>query len=367
MNQSGVESSNIFVQNPESKWNRNINIDFRSNYLLNRRLNAIQESDYVSLIGSTPRYEAASLNVRLRQPVIKKNLTIASTGFPTDPTYPIDQLGNGMKTLYQIAQGRHNAPYEMFQARNPNIISGSNSIQREDGDAVKSIRDRPTPRTRKTRQLVGQRSASCLHRIGNKILGDAGVLEEGRGAADPRPASLDAPSYLIGSGVQSGILHAYASTPGAHDLNVGGQRPSLNNLMGYTTKQECLYLVGADFDIDRDSRDKSRHESKKPLIIYQGHHGDLGARQADIIPPPSSYVEKSGLYVNTEGRVQQSQAAIRPAGAQADIRDDLMILQALSNLLPSGLSAPEAPEGSGDSIWLRGWMEPRSAHSPLTD
>lgn len=141
MNQLGVESSNLFPQDPESKWNKNINIDFRSNYPSNKKLNAIHESDYVLLIGSTPRYEAALLNVRLRQMVIKKNLTIASIGFPTDLTYPINQLGNGMKTLYQLAQGKHNALSRMFQAKNPAIVAGFHSIQREDGDAVKFICD----------------------------------------------------------------------------------------------------------------------------------------------------------------------------------------------------------------------------------
>jgi len=141
MNRLGIESSNLFLQDPESKWNKNINIDFRGNYLLNKRLNAINESDYILLIGSTPRYEAALLNVRLRQMVIKKNLTITSIGFPTDLTYAINQLGNGMKTLYQVTQGKHNALYKMFQAKNPTIMVGFNSIQREDGEAVKYMCD----------------------------------------------------------------------------------------------------------------------------------------------------------------------------------------------------------------------------------
>lgn len=199
------------------------------------------------------------------------------------------------------------------------------------------------------------RSASCLHRIGSKILGQlpsssSSLVATSLTGAEWKPAykwrhipsilagDPNTKSSLIGSGLQSGILHAYASVAGAYDLNVGGQRPNLGDSVGHTTKQECIYLLGADFDVDWGPRDKSSHkaiESKKPLIIYQGHHGDLGARQADIILPSSSYVEKSGLYVNTEGRVQQSQAAIRPSGAQADIRDDFMILQALSNLLSS--------------------------------
>lgn len=158
LNQLGAESSAISIQNPESKWNKNVDVDFRSSYLLGGdhgdlgKLNELgggargapEESgacDFVLLIGSTPRYEATLLNVRIRQLVRKKNITIASIGFPTDLTYPINQLGNGMKTLYQLAQGKHGALWRALQAKNPNIILGFNAFQREDGDSLKFICD----------------------------------------------------------------------------------------------------------------------------------------------------------------------------------------------------------------------------------
>ena len=46
-----------------------------------------------------------------------------------------------MKTLYQLAQGKHNALYRILQAKNPNIILGFNAFQREDGDSLKFICD----------------------------------------------------------------------------------------------------------------------------------------------------------------------------------------------------------------------------------
>jgi NADH-quinone oxidoreductase subunit G len=59
--------------------------------------------------------------------------------------------------------------------------------------------------------------------------------------------------------------------------------------------------------------------SKKPFIIYQGHHGNIGAKQAHVILPATSYVEKKGTFVNTEGRVQQTKTAIQSG---SDARDD---------------------------------------------
>ncbi len=62
---------------------------------------------------------------------------------------------------------------------------------------------------------------------------------------------------------------------------------------------DLLWLLGADeFDTGRIGADT--------FVVYQGHHGDRGAARADVILPGCTYVEKSGTYVNTEGRVQRA-------------------------------------------------------------
>jgi NADH-quinone oxidoreductase subunit G len=66
------------------------------------------------------------------------------------------------------------------------------------------------------------------------------------------------------------------------------------------------------------------------FVIYQGTHGDRGAARADVILPGATYTEKSGLYVNTEGRVQLADRANFPPG---DAREDWAILRALSDVL----------------------------------
>ena len=54
---------------------------------------------------------------------------------------------------------------------------------------------------------------------------------------------------------------------------------------------EIRYLLGADFP------ETLVDNAKAPAFtIYQGHHGSLGAQQADVILPSTSYVEKSGRY-----------------------------------------------------------------------
>ena len=50
------------------------------------------------------------------------------------------------------------------------------------------------------------------------------------------------------------------------------------------------------------------------FVIYQGHHGDIGAERADIVLPSAAYTEKNATYVNMEGRPQRAYAAVAPVG-----------------------------------------------------
>jgi len=89
-------------------------------------------------------------------------------------------------------------------------------------------------------------------------------------------------------------------------------------------KADVLFLLGAD-EIEVDPG---------VFVIYIGTHGDRGAQRADVILPGAAYPEKTGLYVNTEGRVQMAARASFPPG---DAREDWAILRALSDVLGSRL------------------------------
>jgi NADH-quinone oxidoreductase subunit G len=84
-----------------------------------------------------------------------------------------------------------------------------------------------------------------------------------------------------------------------------------------------LWLLGADgFDPAR--------VAAGTFVVYQGHHGDAGAQRADVILPGVAYTEKSGTYVNTEGRVQRGFPAVDPPG---EARADWTILRAFSAVI----------------------------------
>ena len=77
------------------------------------------------------------------------------------------------------------------------------------------------------------------------------------------------------------------------------------------------------------------------LNVYVGHHGDRGAVSADVILPCAAYSEKSGTWVNLEGRVQRGDRAAFPPG---DAREEWAILRALSEALGKTLPFDTLPE-----------------------
>ncbi len=89
---------------------------------------------------------------------------------------------------------------------------------------------------------------------------------------------------------------------------------------------DVVVLLGAD-EIDTSALGRA-------FVVYVGSHGDAGANRADVILPGAAYVEKPGIYVNTEGRVQIANRATFPKG---EAKEDWAIFRALSEHLGAKL------------------------------
>jgi NADH-quinone oxidoreductase subunit G len=165
------------------------------------------------------------------------------------------------------------------------------------------------------------------------------MLVLGQGAlARPDGAQVLAAARRIAEGcglVRDGwngfnVLHTAAARVGGLDLSfvpATGGRDTGGILAGCKAGDiEVLYLFGAD-EIDTSDLGDA-------FVIYQGHHGDRGARRADVILPGAAYTEKNATYVNTEGRVQLAQRATFPPG---EAREDWKIVRALSDALGKSL------------------------------
>jgi NADH-quinone oxidoreductase subunit G len=96
---------------------------------------------------------------------------------------------------------------------------------------------------------------------------------------------------------------------------------------------DVLFLLGAD-EIDMTATGGA-------FVVYIGTHGDAGAHRANVILPGAAYTEKSGTYVNTEGRVQQTN---RAGFAPGEAKEDWAILRALSDVLGHRLPFDSLPQ-----------------------
>ena len=239
----------------------------RASYLFNATVAGIEDADAILIIGSNPRREAPVLNARIRKAWMRNGLRVGVIGERADLTYPTEYLGAGPDTLGNIASTSFGEV--LAKAERPLVIVGQGALNREDGLAV-----------------------------------------------------LAAAAKLAVKGEWNGlsILHTAASRVGALDLGFVPGEGGLDAQAMANGGVDVLFNLGAD-EIEIGGG---------PFVVYIGSHGDRGAHRANVILPAAAYTEKSGTYVNTEGRVQRSDRANFPPG---DAREDWAILRALSDVI----------------------------------
>ncbi|MEM9098786.1 MAG: molybdopterin-dependent oxidoreductase, partial [Pseudomonadota bacterium] len=144
---------------------------------------------------------------------------------------------------------------------------------------------------------------------------DSKVIVIGQGAlqrADGAAVLASAMALAEEAGAKILVLHTAAARVGGMDI--GFAHP---DGLACLQEAELVWNLSAD-------------ECAMPegaFVVYQGHHGDRGAHRADVILPGAAYTEQSGIFVNTEGRVQMAARAGFPPG---NAKEDWAILRAAS-------------------------------------
>jgi len=246
----------------------------RGSYIFNPTISGIEQADALLIVGSNPRKEGALLNARIRKRWRSGQLKIGVVGTKADLAYDYDYIGAGTDSLGDLAAGKHSFADVLKNAKHPVVLVGAAGLKRPDAAAVLS-------------QVA-------------KLAVDVGALKDGWNGF--------------------GVLQDTASRAGA--LDIGFSSASGLSIAQMTTfgTLDVLFLLGAD-------------ETKVPdgaFVVYIGTHGDAGAHRADVILPGAAYTEKSGIYVNTEGRVQMASRAAFPPG---EAREDWAIVRALSDVI----------------------------------
>lgn len=265
-------SDNLALDQPGGSFPIAHGIDVRSNYLFNSKIYGIEEADTLLLVGTNPRHEAAVLNARIRKQWLRSDLEIALVGEPFESTFEFEHLGNDVSALKAALSGPFGK--KLAAAKRPMIIVGSAAAEHPDARAIFEV-------------------------VGSFV--------------DTHASNFNTPEWQ-----GYNVLQRAASRAGAYEVGFTTPSPEVAK-----ATPKMVWLLGADEISQSDI-------PKNAFVIYQGHHGDRGAQLADVVLPGAAYTEKSGTYVNTEGRVQVTRAATSLPGAA---RDDWKILRAVSEFL----------------------------------
>ncbi|OWO98648.1 NADH-ubiquinone oxidoreductase 78 kDa subunit, mitochondrial precursor [Marssonina coronariae] len=272
-----IGSENLALDQPSGSQPIAHGIDVRSNYLFNSKIWGVEEADAILIVGSNTRHEAAGLNARIRKQWMRSELEIGVVGESWESTFEFEHLGTDAAALKKALAGPFGK--KLQAAKRPMIIVGSGVTDHADAKAIYET----------VGTFVEKNAANFL-------------TEEWNGY---------------------NVLQRAASRAGAYEVGFTTPSPDVAN-----TKPKFVWLLGADefnpADIPKDA-----------FVVYQGHHGDRGAQVADVILPGAAYTEKSGTYINTEGRVQITRAATSLPGAA---RTDWKIIRAASEFMGAALS-----------------------------
>jgi NADH-quinone oxidoreductase subunit G len=237
----------------------------------NTTIAGIENADVIFLVGSDTRREAALVNTRIQKAVRKRGAKVFAIGPQTDLSYKAEWLGDDLSALTKAPKALADA---LKNAERPAIIVGGGALRYE-----------------------GVHGAALAFAKKYNL-----VKEEWNGFNVLHFAAARMGGLMLGYAHDGGIKAVAAKTP------------------------KVAFFLGAD-EVDYSLFANS-------YKVYVGHHGDNGAAHADVILPGAAYSEKSGTYVNLEGRVQRGERAVFPP---SDAREDWSIFRALSAVLGSAL------------------------------
>ena len=246
----------------------------RENYLFNSTINGIEESDFILLIGTNPRFEATMLNARIRKAYLKNKVKIVSLNDVGDLTYPYQSLDGKTQTIKDIFENKNALTKDIIDAQKPLIIFGESFLR--------------------------SKSAEFLFSSFKNFL-----LNNNKFTDDWSPFNF---------------LPSDAATVGSLDLDIIDPSNELIKNLN-ENKFDLVFLIG---------QDNLKFNKKNEFVIYVGSHGDNGAELADIILPGAAYTEQSGHYTNLEGRVQKAYKASYPPG---DAKEDWEIINDLAEFM----------------------------------
>jgi NADH-quinone oxidoreductase chain G len=226
-------------------------LDFQHLYCFNNKFQVLDNLSLSGcfLIGVDPKKEIPILNLKLRKRFLKGNFLVANFGARLNLTFPVFHLGIACFSFFNIISGNHSF-CKLFKRKKKKITIIGNSFL----------------------DIYSEKS----HRFFiSNFLKNTGLIN----------------SDFFGFNV----LSNRASDVALYNLGLK-TKPLINS-----SKPCMLFVLG-------DSVFKKNNE--KTLVCFQGIQGNELVLRANIVLPCVAFTEKNALFVNLEGRFQNSQKAI---------------------------------------------------------
>jgi NADH dehydrogenase (ubiquinone) Fe-S protein 1 len=257
--------------------NININSDFSSNFKMNTTIKGLSKSDLCLFVGVNPRFEASTLNIRLRKRYLKGGMKFMSIGSLSNLTYPVKHLGLGTKTLLKIVEGKHLVCKELKKSKSPTLIFNSGLMNRKDAIGIYNI----LKYINKNISIVDLNCLNLLHNEANQF----GALELGLTKVNRNLINQAEVLYCVEidrksiSNILESISHRISYAP----------------LLSYKKNEISLYKSKKAFGL---------------VMIY--HHFNNNELDYSNIILPTFHLEQSmgKYYINSEGKAQRSTLAV---------------------------------------------------------
>lgn len=246
----------------------NLTFNFSDEFTFKNSLTDFSSNDLCVLIGTNLKTESPVLNSHLKKRYMQGNFEVYHLGANDQQTFPVIQCGFNLIDLIKIVEGRHYLSKKISQSTNPIFIINNTVFNNTDNELIKN--------------LLNILKNQCKRKFKNWN--------------------------------NFNFLSNYANLNLHHELNFNKKIPASDN-------KKIIFL----FNTDNFNLNKLK---KNSIIIYCGHHGTQNAVEADLILPINLFTEESGLYLNSENRVQNSEQVVsklfgKPAWALFGMLSDL--------------------------------------------
>jgi len=241
------------------------NEDLESMFLMTKADNSISFSDFCLLIGVNPRYEGYSLNLKLRQNFLRKNLNVCYLGSLINMTFTANFIGSNFSILNKIIKGNHFICQDLKYSKRPFVLYSS--------------------------EISNHYNSYILNEFNNVIRKNTNISTKNWNGINFLNTALNSSGVSYMHKFEPFSFKDYAYGSAFYFININYKNSRLKKFVKLTILNLTLQSIEKLFS---------------PILVEQSFFKTLNLNNTmskmDFIHLPSAvFFENSGTYLNTEG------------------------------------------------------------------